>query len=122
MALPSTLEKPSSRASATVGWAWMVNIISSTVASSSIAVTRFGDDLRRVRADDVDAENLAVLGVGDDLDEAVVRVEDGGLGVADEGELADLDLVALLLGLRLGQADAARSADRSRCSPGCVRG
>ena len=39
MAMPSTLEKPSSRLSASVGWAWMVNIISSTVASSSIAVT-----------------------------------------------------------------------------------
>src|SRR5581483_11044845 len=39
IAIPSTLPKPSSIASARVGWAWMVNIISSTVASSSMAVT-----------------------------------------------------------------------------------
>src|ERR1700722_18395325 len=38
-AIPCTLLNPSSSASATVGWAWMVNIISSTVASSSSAVT-----------------------------------------------------------------------------------
>ncbi len=47
-----------------------------------------------------------LLGVGDDLHEAVMRVEDGSLRVADEGELADLDVIALLLGLRLGEADA----------------
>src|ERR1039458_1506891 len=38
-AFPSTLENPSSSASATVGCAWIVNIISSTVASNSSAVT-----------------------------------------------------------------------------------
>ena len=52
----------------------------------------FGDELRRLRADDVHAEDLSVLGVGDDLHEAVVRVDDGGLGVSDEGELAHLDV------------------------------
>ena len=72
--------------------------------------------------DDVDAEDFAVLRVGDDLDEAVVAVDDGGLGVAGEGEFADLDLVALLLGLGFGEADRCRSADRSRCSRGCGRG
>ena len=40
MAMPSTLPNPSSMASASVGCAWMVNIISSSVASNSMAVGR----------------------------------------------------------------------------------
>ena len=53
-------------------------------------------------------EDFAILRVGDDLDEAVVRVEDGGLGVArSNGNSCDLDLVALFLRLRLREADAA---------------
>src|ERR1700677_227181 len=64
----------------------------------------FGDDLCCVWPDDVNAEDLAVLRVGDDFDEAVVRVEDCRLRVADEGELADLHLEALLLRLRLCEA------------------
>ena len=82
----------------------------------------FGDDLRGLRADDVDAEDLAVLGVGDDFDEAIVAADDGGLGVADEGELADFDLVALFFGLRFGQADDADLRLGSRCRRGCGRG
>ena len=66
-----------------------------------------GDKLGGLRADDVDAEDFAVFGVGDDFNEAVVRVDDGCLGVTGEGELANLDLVALFLGLRLGEAYAA---------------
>ena len=50
----------------------------------------------------MNAKNLAVLGVGDDLDKAVVTAEDGGLRVAGEGEFANLDFVALFFGLRLG--------------------
>ena len=84
-------------------------IIVSTVASASIAATAFGDQLVGLRADDVDAENLAVLLVGDHLDEAVVTAEDRRLAVADERKLADLHLEALRLGLRFGQADAADS-------------
>src|SRR5580698_1556909 len=67
----------------------------------------FGDELGGLRADNVDTEYLSVLGVGDDLYEAVVRVDDGGLGVANEGELTDLDGVSQLLGLSFGKADAA---------------
>jgi hypothetical protein len=40
------------------------------------------------------------------LDEAFRLAERDRLAVADEGELADLDLAALLLGARLGEADA----------------
>ena len=43
---------------------------------------RFGDQLERLRADDVDAQNLAVLLVGHHLDEAFVAAEDGRLAVA----------------------------------------
>src|SRR5258708_30922229 len=39
IAIPYTLFDASSMASASVGWAWMVHIKSSTVASSSMAVT-----------------------------------------------------------------------------------
>src|SRR5277367_116284 len=39
IAMPYTLLVASSMASASVGWAWMVHIKSSTVPSSSIAVT-----------------------------------------------------------------------------------
>src|ERR1017187_1835521 len=50
----------------------------------------FGDDLESLRADDVDAQNLAVLLVGHYLDESVVRTEDGGLAVRGEGKLSHL--------------------------------
>ena len=62
-----------------------------------------GDELGGLRADDVHAEDLAVLRVGNDLHEAIVAADDRGFGVAGERELADLDLVALLLGLRFGE-------------------
>ena len=103
--MPSTLEKPSSRA---LGHRRVGVDGEHHLFDRRFELDRgdaLGDDLGRVRADDVDAEDLAVLRVRDDLDEAVVRIEDRRLRVADERELADLDLVALLLGLRLGQAD-----------------
>lgn len=55
----------------------------------------------------MDAEDLAVLGVGDDFDEAFVRVEDGGLGVASEWELANFYFMAFLLGDGFTHADGA---------------
>src|ERR1700733_227805 len=66
----------------------------------------FGDDLRGSRADDVHAQNLAMLRIGDDFDEAIVRIEDRRLRVADEGEFSDFYLVALLFRLRLSKANA----------------
>ena len=76
----------------------------------------FGDELGRARADHVDAEHLVVLLVGDDLDEAFGLA--GDLGAAEHAELegADRDVVAALLRLGFGQADAADLRDRSRCS------
>src|SRR5262245_20882457 len=67
----------------------------------------FGNQLRSLRTDDVYAQDLTVLGIGDNLDEALVRANDRGLRVGRERELADLYLVALLLGLSLGQPNAA---------------
>ena len=91
------------------------------------------DDLGRIRPDDVDPEDLAILRIGNDFDKAVMRIDDRRLGVADERELADLHLVSLLLGLRLGEADAgnlrigvgaawdARAIDRLGVLPGDLR-
>src|SRR5215207_1630502 len=61
-----------------------------------IALDQLGD----LGADHVCAEKLAGLCVKHRLYEAVDLPERNGLAVADEGELADLDVVALLL--RLG--------------------
>ena len=63
------------------------------------------DQLGHFGADHVRAEQLAGLRVEDRLDQAFRLAERDRLAVADEGEAADLDLVALLLRLRLGQAD-----------------
>jgi len=54
----------------------------------------FGDQFRRLRADDVHAENLAVIGVGDDLDEALVLAHDRRARVRGEGEFSNLDVVS----------------------------
>src|SRR5262249_7885320 len=57
--------------------------------------------------DNVDAENLAVLLVGDHFDEALVMTQNGRAAIAREGEAADLHLVPLLARLRFRQTDAA---------------
>ena len=61
---------------------------------------RFGDELGRARADHVDAEDLVVLLVGDDLDEAFGLAGDPRAAEHAELERADLDVVAALLRLR----------------------
>src|SRR5664280_553475 len=66
----------------------------------------FGDQLGRIRPDDVYAQDLAVLGVGNDLDEAFVLPHDAGARVRSEGELANLYGVTLFLGLGFGEAHA----------------
>ena len=55
--------------------------------------------------DDVNAEDLVGLLVGDDLDEAVGLVDRHGASERGERELADLNFDALLLGLRFGETD-----------------
>ena len=94
-------------ASLNVGWAWMVNIRSSTVPSSSMTATASAMSSVACGPMMWTPRSLAVFGVGDHFDEAVVAVDDAGLGVAGEGKLADLDFVAFLLGLGLGEAGAA---------------
>src|SRR5271166_576599 len=68
---------------------------------------RLGNQLGRGRADDVHAQDFTVLGIGNDLHETVVLAHDAGSRVGGEGELANLDVVTLLFGFGLGQADAA---------------
>ena len=70
--------------------------------ADGIALDQLGD----LGADHVRAEQLAGLGVEHGLHEALDLAERDRLAVADRRELADLDLVALLLGRGLGQADA----------------
>ncbi len=67
---------------------------------------QLGDHVAGAVADDVGAEDLAVLGVDDELDQAVFVVVDGRAADPAELLLADLDVVARLLRRRLGQADA----------------
>src|SRR5258708_2745056 len=55
----------------------------------------------------MDAQDFAVLGVGDNLHEAVVLAEDAGLAIRSEGELADSEVVAGGARLRFGESDAA---------------
>ena len=55
---------------------------------------RLGDQLGRIRPDDVDAQDFSVLRIGHDLDEAFVLADDAGARVGGERELANLYLVA----------------------------
>src|SRR5689334_881931 len=68
---------------------------------------RFGNEFGRARSDHVDAEDLVVLLVGDDLHEALRLAGDLGAPEYAELERADADVVAALLRLGLGEADAA---------------
>src|SRR5262249_7258413 len=66
---------------------------------------RLGDQLGRLHAHDVCAEDLARPGVGDQLGEALRLAVNDGPAVGQERELADFDLVAALASLRLRQSD-----------------
>ena len=55
---------------------------------------QLGQQLRHVGADQVAAEQLEVLAVGDQLDEADRLAQAVGLAVRREGELGDLDLAS----------------------------
>ena len=67
-----------------------------------IALDQLGD----LGADHVRAEQFAGLGVEHRLHEALDLAERDCLAIADRRELSDLDLVAGLLGLGLGEPDA----------------
>src|SRR5919199_5571378 len=75
------------------------------------------DQLGRLRADDVAAEQLAVLALADDLHQPAAIAVDGPRADGAVLELADDDVVALLARLLLGQAEAAdvrRAKGRAR--------
>ncbi len=55
----------------------------------------------------MNAEDLAVVGVGDNFDEAFVLADDRGARIRGERELADLHVVSCLAGPGFCQADAA---------------
>ena len=67
-----------------------------------VALDQFGD----LGADHMRAEQFAGLGVEHGLDHALGLAERDRLAVADEREMADLDLVAGVARRLLGQADA----------------
>eukprot|EP01136_Pigoraptor_vietnamica_P011514 Opistho-1_new@50444 len=78
---------------------------------------QLGQELRHVRADHVGADELEVLGVGDQLDEADRLAEAMRLAVRHEREGGDLDLAPLVLGLLLGETerrDLRRAERRTR--------
>src|SRR6266567_9599877 len=52
----------------------------------------FGDELCRLRANDVHPEDFAVSRIRDDLHEPIVAVDNGCLRVAGKGKLPHLDL------------------------------
>ena len=88
-----------------VGWAWVAPPISQARRVELEGERRLGDEVGRVRPDDVDAERVLVLGVGDDLGEALVLAADDRLGDRLERDLADLVRRPGGLDLLLGQAD-----------------
>ena len=83
---------------------------------------RFGDEFCGLRADDVHTEDFAILGIGNDLDEAVVTADDAGLGISRKRKLADLDLDCPSPWPALRSCPLNRSAGRNRCRRGRGRG
>src|SRR5665213_4116618 len=77
---------------------------------------RFGNQFVSLGADDVDAQNLAVLLIGYNLNEAVVRAENSGFAVGCKGELAYPDFVSGGFSLCFGQTDASNA----RLGVGCT--
>ena len=101
-------------------------------ALERLGVDELLDQLGRLGADDVAAEQLAVLLVADDLDQAAAVAVDGAGADGAVLDLADDDVVALLARLLLGEPEAgdvgraerrARDVDvldRVRLQPGGV--
>lgn len=105
-ARPWTARTASGKTSLRVGWGYMV-LMGVDRHLTGQQGHGGGDQLSGLGPDDVDAEDLAVLGLADDLDEAVGLADDVGLGHGHEGEDAALHVVALGDGGLLGEADAA---------------
>ena len=91
--------------SLSVGCGKTVSISSASSGLQRLADGVALDQLGDFGADHMRAEQLAGLRVEHRLHEALGLAERDRLAVADEGEFADLHLVAGFLGLGLGQAD-----------------
>ena len=86
-------------------------------ALERLGVDELLDQLGRLRADDVAADQLAVLLVADDLDHAAAVAVDGAGADRAVVDLADDDVEALLARLLLGEperADVGRAERRAR--------
>ena len=77
------------------------------------------DQLGHLGADHVRAQQFAGLGVEHGLDHALGLAQRDRLAVADEGEMADLDLVARRLGLPSRSGRRWPPAACNRCSRAC---
>ena len=84
------------------GWAWINRPTSAGVASQLTREVRLRDQLGRPRPGDVHAEDRAVA-LGDDLHHPVGLADDERAPVAHPAVHRRLDVVAALLGLRLGE-------------------
>ena len=116
MARFSTAMAASLTASDMVGWAWQVRARSSEEPPNSITTAASWISSPAPGADDMHAEHLVGLGIGQHLDEAV-RVPHGArAAVGHEGELADL--VGAALGLERFLALADRRDFRHRVDHG----
>src|SRR5579872_98269 len=69
----------------------------------------FGNQLVCLWSDNVDAENLTELLVGNNLDESFMTAENTRFAVGGERELAHLHLITLQARLRFGQSGAANA-------------
>ena len=94
-------------ASANVGCAWIVRTSSSTVHSRRSASVASRHQLRRPRADHVDAQHLIVLLVGDDFHEPFGLAGDLRPPEHDEGKRSHARRRSRAPGFALGQPDAA---------------
>ncbi len=98
--------KHSCSASDMVGWVCTLRASSLAVRSHFCARVSSGSSSETSWPDQVAAQQLAVLGVGDELDEAARVAHAVRLGVGGERELGHLDVVTLLAGLLLGEPEA----------------
>src|SRR5258708_40256098 len=68
---------------------------------------RFGDQLRGLRPNDMHSQDLAVVRIGDDLDESLMLADDRGSRVGRKRELTNLHVVPGFPGAGFRNADAA---------------
>src|ERR1700704_5803501 len=101
IARPSTASDASITASLSVGCGWMFRPISQASPWNS----RLGDQLGRVGAHDVRAQDLARLAVCNHLDETGRLAVDDGAAERREWKLSDLHFVSFLFRLLLSQTD-----------------